>query len=277
MHRVKISSVIFLTVLAVLFAVPHSYSGVPQLINYQGKLTNAGGSQVPDGSYDVEFKIYDVATGGTALWSETWNSGTSQVTTKGGVFNALLGKYNPIPVTFFADHSVTYLGITVGSDSEMTPRQRITSVGYAFEAANGVPRGAIIMWSGSISEIPAGWALCDGTNGTPDLRSRFIVGAGSEYGVGSTGGNSSVNLAHTHSINATDINHTHSGTTGGPSGDIKRKGSDDLSCAVKDHHHDFTTSWMNQNSSHTHTESSQLSSIQDIRPPYYALAFIMKL
>jgi hypothetical protein len=42
----------------------------------------------------------------------------------------------------------------------------------------GVPTGGIIMWSGTIATIPAGWALCDGSNGTPDLRNRFIAGAG---------------------------------------------------------------------------------------------------
>merc|ERR1711997_338506 len=51
-----------------------------------------------------------------------------------------------------------------------------------------VPSGGIIMWSGSASAIPTGWSLCDGTNGTPDLRNRFVVGGGSSYGYGSTGG-----------------------------------------------------------------------------------------
>lgn len=52
-----------------------------------------------------------------------------------------------------------------------------------------VPAGVIALWSGAVDAIPAGWALCDGTQGTPDLRGRFIVGAGNEdYPVGSTGG-----------------------------------------------------------------------------------------
>lgn len=49
------------------------------------------------------------------------------------------------------------------------------------------PAGIITMWSGSTSNIPTGWALCNGQNGTPDLRDRFIVGAGSGYTVGETG------------------------------------------------------------------------------------------
>lgn len=57
-----------------------------------------------------------------------------------------------------------------------------------------LPNGLIVMWSGSINNIPGGWALCDGTNGTPNLRDRFIVGAGGSYSPGSTGGNNSVTL-----------------------------------------------------------------------------------
>ena len=55
-------------------------------------------------------------------------------------------------------------------------------------SVSAVPAGGIIMWSGSIGSIPSGYYLCDGTNGTPDLRDRFVVGAGSSYAVGNTGG-----------------------------------------------------------------------------------------
>jgi hypothetical protein len=53
---------------------------------------------------------------------------------------------------------------------------------------SAVPSGGIIMWSGSIGSVPSGYYLCDGTNGTPDLRDRFVVGSGSTYAVGNTGG-----------------------------------------------------------------------------------------
>jgi len=55
-------------------------------------------------------------------------------------------------------------------------------------SVSAVPAGGIIMWSGSIGSIPTGWNLCDGSNGTPNLTDRFIVGAGSSYAVGNTGG-----------------------------------------------------------------------------------------
>jgi len=291
------------------------------MINYSGSLTDTGGTPVANGNYNIEFKIYDVASGGASLWSEKWDTTTSQITVVGGVFNVMLGFHSQIPAAFFADHPVTYLGIKVGTDSEMLPRQQITSVGYAFTAGNGVPKGGIIMWSGSVASIPEGWALCDGTNGTPDLRDRFVVGAGSGYAVGATGGSANINVSHshvindhTHGINATDTNHSHNddhnhniqhqhyvsrvndGTHNG-SGRGMSAGSDysgytgwwpqegTISNSKNEQGFGSTTGWMNQNWSHSHTmggasdrgTDSRLSGAQDIRPPYYALAFIMKL
>lgn len=78
----------------------------------------------------------------------------------------------------------------------------------------GVPSGCILMWSGSTATIPNGWHLCDGSNRTPDLRNRFIVGAGSGYSPGNTGGTDTVTLttdqmpSHCHSVQ--DSGHSHS-------------------------------------------------------------------
>lgn len=68
-------------------------------------------------------------------------------------------------------------------------------------------KGMIISWYGTWGDIPKGWAACDGTNGTPDLRTRFIRGAGNGVSVGETGGS----LSHNHNLNGT---HTHSITSG---------------------------------------------------------------
>jgi hypothetical protein len=184
---------------------------IPQLINYNGTLTDTEGVPVADGNYDVEFNIYDAPTGGNLLWTEVWNATTTKVIAFKGNFNAMLGAHNPIPTSFFSDHPVAYLGVRIGTDSEMLPRQRIMSVGYAFIAGNGVPKGGIIMWSGGVNQIPEGWALCNGQNGTPDLRDRFIVGAGSGYAVGATGGINSNNISHTHTgpAHVHTIDHIH--------------------------------------------------------------------
>ena len=51
-----------------------------------------------------------------------------------------------------------------------------------------VPSGGVILWHGASNAVPKGWAICDGTNGTPDLRDRFVIGAGGKYGLDATGG-----------------------------------------------------------------------------------------
>lgn len=61
----------------------------------------------------------------------------------------------------------------------------------------------ITQWAGTIVSIPAGWSLCDGTNGTPDLRNKFIVGSGSSYAQNDTGGST----PHTHTFTATGHMH----------------------------------------------------------------------
>ena len=66
-----------------------------------------------------------------------------------------------------------------------------------------LPVGVITLWSGASSAIPSGWALCNGSNGTPDLRNRFIVGAGSTYAVGANGGSAdAVLVSHSHSASS---------------------------------------------------------------------------
>ena len=135
----------------------------------------------------------------------------------------------------------------------------------------GFHAGMILMWSGSIATIPTGWALCDGSNGTPDLRNRFIVGAGSTYSVGNTGGSNSVTLTE-----GQIPSHAHSGTTDGTetymshrtgttkSGDSSTN-SFVSSISAEAHTHTFTTSSVGSGQSHEN------------RPPYYALAYIMKI
>lgn len=103
-------------------------AGVPQLINYQGRLTDASGVPLT-GPYSITFSIYDAPSGGTALWTET----QTEVSVTNGLFNVLLGSVTEIPTTIFEEKD-RYLGIKVGTDSEMIPRRRMVSVGYAFNA-----------------------------------------------------------------------------------------------------------------------------------------------
>jgi len=157
-----------------------------------------------------------------------------------------------------------------------------------------VPSGGIIMWSGLISAIPTGWALCDGNNTTPDLRDRFIVGAGSTYSRNDTGGLNSVTLtenempSHSHSMNSAG-NHSHSITDPGHSHDIfgqndAQSGSNDDSISndllTKIGQTQFSTTGISINSAgnHSHTiNNTGGGQSHENRPPYFALAYIMKL
>lgn len=98
----------------------------------------------------------------------------------------------------------------------------ITEIYDALFGENSIlPIGAIIMWSGDVTELPPGWALCDGDNGTPDLGGKFIVSTGdngtNSYVVGDEGGADEINIAHTHDpgtlANANDGAHNHGGNT----------------------------------------------------------------
>lgn len=262
-------------------------NNIPQLINYNGILADTHGNSVIDGNYLITFNIYDSPTEGILLWTETWNENTTKVVVSGGNFNVMLGTHNPILPSFFADHPATYLGITVGTDSELLPRQQITSVGYAFNAGNGVPKGGIIMWSGAIEDIPEGWALCDGNNKTPDLIDRFIIGAGKSYAVDKTGGEANHTLTisempeHNHSATSSNDTHNHAvslengraQSTDSTNSDRKAWNSNGPGTLqadkkyIADDTHNHTITIENSGSGEAHNNL----------PPFYALCFIMKL
>jgi len=101
---------------------------VPHLINYQGYITDDGGTPI-DGTVEITFSVWDAATGGTQLWTETHSS----VSVDEGLFNVLLGSITPMGYGGIPTGSL-WLGIKVGSDPEMTPRQQITTVGFALIA-----------------------------------------------------------------------------------------------------------------------------------------------
>jgi hypothetical protein len=140
-------------------------------------------------------------------------------------------------------------------------------------SAPAVPSGGIILWSGSTGSVPSGWYLCDGTNGTPDLRNSFIVGAGNTYAVGATGGTAdAIVVSHTHTATVTDPGHFHTTksylSTFSPTGQSvpsqanqwsTQSGTDSATTGISVANSTTGTSGTNQN-----------------LPPYYALAYIMK-
>lgn len=102
---------------------------VPHLINYQGKLVDKNSGSPITTQTPIEFHLYDANTGGNDLWGETANITPDT----NGVFNHLLGSVVPLPAIEPSGDDL-WLGVTVGSDSEMTPRQQIVTVGYAIAA-----------------------------------------------------------------------------------------------------------------------------------------------
>jgi hypothetical protein len=147
----------------------------------------------------------------------------------------------------------------------------------AFTLANGLPSGCIVLWSGSIASIPSGWLLCNGSSGTPDLRDRFVVGAGSTYAVAATGGTAdAVVVSHTHtaSTTATDSGHTHSSLSngapnGGGAGNAMSSGQGNVPGYA-------TTTGFAVITASTTVNSAGVSGTNQNLPPYYALAYIMK-
>lgn len=189
-----------------------------------------------------------------------------------------------------------------------------------------VPSGLIAMWSGLITAIPTGWALCDGENGTPNLRNRFIIGAGNNYNIGDIGGEETHTLSttempsHSHTGSSGSSSHSHTGSSGSSSHshtgstnstgshthqysdsaiayvagifvDTGSKGANNSTIKTTDsggtHSHSLSVDSNSHShtlsidsNSHTHTLSVNPSGSGDAhenRPPYYALAYIMKL
>jgi hypothetical protein len=143
---------------------------------------------------------------------------------------------------------------------------------------NAFVAGMIMLWSGSSASIPSGWLLCDGSNSTPDLRNRFVVGATSTYAVNATGGSAdAIVVAHTHTgTTSTAGTHNHTATINGKFdnginppgyvvGGFTNYGDQTwTTSSAGSHNHTFTT------------DSAGSSGTNANLPPYFALCYIMK-
>ena len=315
-------------VFAVMMAV--STAAMAVSISYQGQLRDGKGEKLTKTEgLVVSFRLYDQATGGTALWGRKY----AVTLDEEGYFNVELSdstgsiadpKIDTKLDKLLADKaqsSTLFVGLEVeGSTGEIAPRQKLLSVPVAafaqnvqnasgdctvngtarvnggltvkgklvangeFEAADAkvtgafslsgsgrfltsqgvdiVPSGVIVMWSGSASGIPKGWVLCNGKNGTPNLCDRFIVGAGSAYGVGATGGEAS------HKLSLDEMpKHSHS---------YDFKGAD-LKASWDGDNYFYDRSQQYPNNKNTEwTNDAGGNKAHENRPPYYALCFIMK-
>jgi hypothetical protein len=156
----------------------------------------------------------------------------------------------------------------------------------AFVLANSIPSGLISMWSGTIATIPTGWVLCNGSNGTPDLRNKFVIGAhtdsagvaystvtGSNTQTGGTKDAIVVSHTHTATSTVTDPGHLHTFTNysnAGGASDTPIIGSSNTLTTVS------TNSAVTGISVATTNSTEGSSGTNQNLPPYYALAYIMK-
>ena len=173
--------------------------------------------------------------------------------------------------------------------------------------AGGIPAGIIVMWGGLLANIPSGWALCDGTNGTPDLKSKFIKGSATGVEPGATGGAATHShsnhdqLTHSGTAVADHASHTHTytevpnhvhvqnvntATTGGANGytpDTSTNGSTASAISTANPTGGVTTGTTNgPNAALTHSVTQPSAhtisahSSESNEPVFYSLAFIQK-
>lgn len=206
--------------------------------------------------------------------------------------------------------NLTVTGTPIGpTASPGTSNTQLATTAFVASAistavASSIPTGVITMWSGSIISIPIGWRLCDGTNGTPDLRDRFVVGVGTTYSPGNTGGSKDATLvAHSHTASSSvsdpghahgisDPSHRHSDRmsvghddnngTNGQDAAINLRQSSDAPVLSYYGTTEYSTTGITINNAgvgisvSTTLTTTGSSATNANLPPYYALCFIMK-
>ncbi len=173
----------------------------------------------------------------------------------------------------------TPAGPTASAGTSTTQIATTAFVTTAIAAATAalVPAGMIMIWSGSVGSVPSGWVLCNGSNSTPDLRDKFVIGAGTSYAVAATGGSANaIVVSHTHTATSTvtDPGHTHNvlNTRGGnPDG-----GAPYIAGATIAANSDPTSTATTGITVATSVSTTGSSGNNANLPPYYALCYIMK-
>lgn len=143
---------------------------------------------------------------------------------------------------------------------------------------SNVPPGGVIIWTGEASAVPEGWALCDGTNGTPDLRGRFVLGESESHAAGTTGGTETVRLS-----TAQLAKHSHgqyvpvSATGSTTSGYVNLVNPASTNNPVSGRPYEDGLFGGTTNANQVNTKTQGDSEPHENMPPYYVLAYIMKL
>jgi hypothetical protein len=229
--------------------------------------------------YDVEGKV--VALGELAIDEEAqlpgplaFPDGTVQLTAAtgngGGVIVQDVPPQDPKSgqVWFESDtgkNFIYYLN-SDGSGQWIESAQPVGPAGA--NAPGGTPIGTIAIWSGTAESVPLGWMPCDGQDGRPDLRDRFVIGSSATYPIGSTGGSAdAVVVAHSHSV--TDPGHTHTLSALGP--DTAGGGSGMVGGP------NFPAPYIDTSTTGISVDESGVSGVGANLPPYYSLLYIIKV
>jgi microcystin-dependent protein len=182
----------------------YSQDSVPKLIDYQGRLTDAGGQPLSNGVYSVRFELFDTfSLNSSLIWGRTYST-----TVLGGQFNVVLGSAGGVSASNAAANDLSFaftspnrfLQLTVLTDGSGTnllptpivnsPRQQMFSAPFSLKSENGNPPGAISAFPGN--GAMAGWELCDGTarNGSDPKYAPLFAVIAKQYGTGDGGSNS---------------------------------------------------------------------------------------
>jgi microcystin-dependent protein len=286
---------------------------VPTAVNFEAVVSDTTGEPVT-GATPIEVELFDAATGGTSLGLAF--GATLELDGDG---------YFVVPLSFAGvdiSGGQLFLELVVGGEA-IVPRFEVGSVPYALatgpladgsvrssqiaagavgssEIATGavdtshiasgfglVPAGTIVMWSGTLASIPVGWGLCDGSQGTPDLRDRFVLSVDTGEDPGATGGAHDLALeannlpSHDHTL-TTDSGGSHSHAINpvirGMDNTVPQTNDFQLSSPGNGHLGDV--SGTQPAGSHAHsgtTDAAGGGQAFDNRPAFYELAFIMKL
>ena len=263
----------------------------PAYINIGSSANDGQGSSLREGAGFINNNFTDLYTAVNSIVDYTLPIATTSVV--GGVkqgSNVSIASDGTISVSPPTSYtlpvaSTSVLGGVKVDGATIGINNGIISLGIIFS-------GIIVMWSGAISAIPVGWVICDGTHGTPDLRNRFIVGAGTTYAVAATGGQTdSVLISHSHALSSTHAtftgnplpthNHTvtvsveppEAGTYIAGGGPNDNNDADEIAITL-------TTSAVSAGTPSGvlsgATETTGVSGTGSNLPPYYALAYIMK-
>lgn len=197
-----------------------AFAASPALINYQGRLVDSAGNPVTT-TTSANLKLFLQEADGGSVWEQT----IANVEVANGLYAF---EFGDAALAGVLTNESCWLELTLNGET-FSPRQRLVSVPYALRAdvadsaesaGSSVPGGLVVMWAGALDAIPDGWSLCDGSNGTPDLRGKFIYGASDTVAPGATGGANTYALAeaqlpaHGHTGSSTTAGaHTHPSST----------------------------------------------------------------